>query len=108
MSAFEELQNWCAKYLGALDYKVVPESPSYLATIYFIDNGVTYICFDSAGAVSGMGTLDDDEWVDHIEDYERAEERQEKKEPPSYSLPPQSLGGQMVRTMIEAYERQAH
>ena len=70
LTAFEELKTWCEKHLEVMDYKVVPESPSYLATIYFMENGVTYICFDSTGAVSGMGTLDDDEWVEHIRDYE--------------------------------------
>lgn len=70
MNAFDELAEWCAKHLDADDYKVVPESPSYCATIYLIDNDINYVGFDRDGAVCGMGTLDEDEMLDHIRDYE--------------------------------------
>lgn len=70
MTAFEELKAWCEKHLDTESYKVVPQSPSYLTTIYFVENDINYICFDEDGAVHGMGTLDDDDMLDHIRDYE--------------------------------------
>ena len=70
MNALDELAEWCAKHLGTDSYKVVPESPSYCATAYFTDNDIFYICFDSDGAVRGTGTVDEDDMLDHIRDYE--------------------------------------
>lgn len=71
MNAFEELKVWCAKHLSADDYKVVPESSSFSATIYFTDIGVGFICFDRDGDVSGTGSLDDDDMFEHINEVER-------------------------------------
>ena len=46
-----------------------------------------------------MGAIDEDDMMEHIEDYERT------KEAPKSDPVPTSIGGQMVRQMIEAYER---
>ena len=73
-TAFEELKAWCEKYLTPDLYKVVPESPSFCATIYFAeytDTGVGMICFPPSGSVAGLGALDEDDMMEHIEDYER-------------------------------------
>lgn len=75
MSAYEELKAWCEKHLAPDLYKVVPESPSFCATIYFAeytDTGVGMICFSPSGSVAGLGALDEDDMIEHIEDYERA------------------------------------
>lgn len=105
MNAFEELKAWCAKHLGADDYKVVPESRSYSATIYFTDCGVGFICFDRDGDVCGMGTLDESDMFEHIDEYEQGcgIPSEVVAEPPL-----SSIGGMMVRKMIEAYERNQH
>lgn len=71
MTAFDELAEWCAKHLAPTDYKIVPESKSYCATIYFTDCGVGYVCFDRDGDACGMGALDDDDMFEHINEYER-------------------------------------
>lgn len=73
LTAFEELKAWCAKHLGADDYKVVPESRCYSATIYFTNCGVGYICFDRDGDVCDMGALDEDDMFEHIRELEEAE-----------------------------------
>lgn len=108
LTAFEELKAWCEKHLAPEDYKIVPESRSYCATIYFAEfdytDEVGMICFAPNGSVANAGVMSADEMIEHIEDYERIEKRR-KEEPPSYSPPPSSIGGQMVRAMIEAYER---
>ena len=111
-TAYEELKAWCEKHLSPDNYKIVPESRSYCATIYFSEfddtDAIGMICFTPDGSVANVGAMGEDEMMEHIEDYERIEEKQEKKEPPSYSPPPWSLGGMMVRKMIEDYERQTH
>jgi hypothetical protein len=104
MSAYEELKAWCEKHLAPEDYKIVPESKSYFASIYFAedimnenDGGV--IVFNSNGEVIGLRAIDYYCMMEHIEEYERTEEA------PKPDLIPTSIGGQMVRKMIEAYER---
>jgi hypothetical protein len=101
MTAFEELKAWCEKHLKADEYQVVPESHSYSATIYFTDCGVGFICFDRDGDACGMGALDEDDMLEHINDVEREEESASEivADPPLTSI-----GGMMVRKMIEAYE----
>ena len=105
MTAFEELKTWCEKHHGTLDYKVVPESRSYSATIYFTDCGVGFICFNRDGDACGMGSIDEDDMFEHINEVAHEEESTSEivAKP---SLTP--IGGQMVRKMIEFYERQAH
>lgn len=102
MNAFEELKAWCAKYLGADDYKVIPESRSYSTTIYFIDCGIGFICFDRDGDVCSMGALDEDDMFEHINEVEREEESASEivADPPLTSI-----GGMMVRKMIAEYGR---
>lgn len=105
MAAFEELKAWCEKHLGALDYKVVPESRSYAATIYFTDCGVGFICFDRDGDACGMGAIDDDDMFEHINEVVR----EEKSASEIVADPPlTSIGGMMVRKMIAEYERKQH
>ena len=75
-SAYEELKAWCEKHLAPKDYKIVPESRSYCATIYFAEFDYTYtvgmICFSPSGSVVNVGVTSEDEMIEHIEDYERA------------------------------------
>jgi hypothetical protein len=109
MTAYEELKAWCEKHLGENDYKVVEKTDSYLATIYFIDgqcddaSGMIY--FFGSGEVAGISNYTEDEMIEHINEVECEEEKREKKEPLTYSPPPRSIGGMMVRKMIEEYER---
>ena len=112
LTAYEELKAWCEKHLEPEGYKIVPESSSYGTTIYFMEfinpDDAGMICFFPNGSVANVGTITGDEMTEHIEEYESEEEgKQKEKEPPLYSPPPQSIGGQMVRRMIEMYERQA-
>jgi len=102
MTAYEELKAWCEKHLNTDCYKVVPESRSYLATIYFAefaDTGLGMVCFAPDGSVAGLGAIDEDDMMEHIEDYERTEKAPKPDPMPTF------IGGQMVRQMIEAYER---
>lgn len=74
MTAFEELKAWCEKHLAPEDYKIVPESPSFCTTIYFAeytDTGLGMVCFAPNGSVASLGALDEDDMIEHIEDYER-------------------------------------
>ena len=105
MNAYEELKAWCEKHLEADDYKVVPESRSYSATIYFTDCGVGFICFDRDGEARGMGVFDEDDMFEHINEVEREEESASEivADPPLTSI-----GGMMVRKMIAEYERKQH
>ena len=75
MTAFEALAEWCEKYLEPELYRIVPESPCFCATIYFAedaDTGLGMICFSPSGSVAGLGALDEDDMIEHIEDYERS------------------------------------
>lgn len=110
MTAFEELKAWCEKHLTPDDYQIVPESPSYSATIYFKEflcpDDVGMICFFPNGSVANVGTMCGDDMVDHIEEYERTET---KSAPEIVADPPMtSIGGMMVRKMIAEYERKQH
>ena len=71
-TAFETLSEYCEYNLDPDEYKIVPETSSYLATIYFITDGiVTYHCFDKEGNFYGSGFLEADEEMDeHIEQAE--------------------------------------
>lgn len=103
MTAFEELKAWCEKHLAPDLYKVVPESPSFCATIYFAeytDTGVGMVCFSPSGSVAGLGALDEEDMIEHIQDYERAEEKA-----PDLDSMSTLVSGHMVQQMIEAYER---
>ena len=71
MTALDALIDWCATYLESDDYKIVPESRSYCATVYFTDCGIGYLCFDRSGQCCGMGALDEEEMYEHINEYER-------------------------------------
>lgn len=105
MSAYEELLIWCQRHLPEDEYKAVPESPSFCATIYFAeypDTGLGMVCFAPDGSVAGFGAIDEDDMIEHIEDYERTEEA------PKPDLAPTSIGAMMVRKMIAEYERKQH
>ena len=102
LTAYEELKAWCEKHLDADDYKIVPKSRSFCTTIYFAeyaDTGLGMVCFAPDGSVVSVGAVDEDDMMEHIEDYERTEEA------PKPDPMPTSIGGQMVRKMIEFYER---
>ena len=69
MTAYEELKAWCEKHLEPEEYKVVPETDSYCATIYFDNHGTqSYLCFFSSGGYSGAGEVYDDEMEEHLEE----------------------------------------
>ena len=105
MTAYEELKAWCEKHLTSDNYTIVPESTSYNTTIYFIDCGTGFIGFDRDGDVCEMGMVDDEDMVEHIN------EVKQKKESASEIIadpPLTSIGGMMVRKMIEKYERKQH
>ena len=114
MTAFEELKAWCEKHLTADDYKVVPESENYYATIYFEplinDNNIPCFVFDSTGDIEHSDVCANDEMVEHIQDYERQNSATAGDNWfPNDSEPvPTSIGGMMVRKMIEEYERKMH
>lgn len=74
LTAYEELKAWCEKHLKPDDYKIVPESRSFCTTIYFAefsDTGLGMVCFSPDGSVVGLGAIDEDDMIVHIEDYER-------------------------------------
>lgn len=105
MTAYEELLIWCQRHLPEGEYKVIPESRSFCTTIYFAefsDTGLGMVCFAPDGSVAGFGAIDEDDMMEHIEDCERTEAA------PKPDPMPTSIGGQMVRKMIEAYERNQH
>ena len=111
MTAYEELKAWCEKHLTANDYKAVPESENYYATIYFEplinDNNIPCFVFDADGAFQHSDVCTNDEIVEHIQDYERQDSAiaGDNWFPNDSEPAPASIGGQMVRKMIEAYER---
>ena len=100
MTAYEELKAWCEKHLGAGDYKVVPESTSFAQSIYFTNNSIGFVCFNNDGSVCDCGGCDEEGMEEHLFDLANDEEQDKKSEPM-----PASIGGMMVRNMIEAYER---
>jgi hypothetical protein len=111
MTAFEELKAWCEKHLDADDYKVVPESENYYATIYFEplinDNNIPCFVFNDEGTFQHSDVCTNDEIVEHIQDYEQQDSATAGDNwSPNDSEPvPTSIGGMMVRKMIEEYER---
>lgn len=110
MTAFEELKAWCEKHLGADDYKAVPESENYYATIYLepLTNGDNTPClvFDDDGAFQHSDTCTNDEMVEHIQDYEQQDRATAGDNwfPNDSEPAPTPIAGQMVRKMIEYYE----
>ena len=71
MTAYEELKAWCEKHLLPREYKVVPETESYRATIYFDQGGDrVYISFRD-GLYIGTGKTDTASMHEHIDEYER-------------------------------------
>jgi hypothetical protein len=72
MSAYEELKAWCEKHLTIDDYKIVPESPSYCETIYFISGSnedVPFVTFEN-GKFCCADICTNEEMCEHIRDYE--------------------------------------
>ena len=71
-TAFEALSEYCENNLEPNEYEIAPETSSYLATIYFITDGiVTYHCFDKEGNFYGSGFLDvDEDMSEHIKQVE--------------------------------------
>ena len=110
LSAFEELKAWCAKHLGADDYKVVPESTSFAQSIYFTESSIGFICFNSDGSVCGCGGCDEECMEEHLFDLANDEaECEEESASEIVADPPlTSIGGMMVRKMIAEYERKQH
>lgn len=98
-SAYEELKAWCEKHLDADSYKIIPESKSYCTTIYFnpdMNDNIPCFIFSAEGNYINSDSCTNEEMCEHIEDLEDA---------PKPDPMPTSIGGQMVRKMIEAYER---
>ena len=109
MTAYEELKAWCEKHLKADEYRIVEKTSSYFATIYLIDNQISeasgMIYFFGSGEVAGISNYTEDEMIDHINEVENEEKSVSKivADPPLTSI-----GGMMVRKMIEEYERKQH
>ena len=73
MTAYEELKAWCEKYLHVDEYKIIPESPSYYATIYIEpDDNTSIPCFvfDEQGTFVHSDTCTNEEMCEHIRDLE--------------------------------------
>lgn len=72
MTAYEELKQWCEKHLDNEDFTALPETSSFLPTIYFkCDGEITYICFQSNEAYNGAGAeLTDADFHTHVWEYE--------------------------------------
>jgi hypothetical protein len=73
MNAFEELKAWCEKHLKADEYKIVPESKSYRATIYFepdMNDNLPCFIFDDKGKYLVSDSCTNEEMCEHIQDYE--------------------------------------
>lgn len=75
MTAFEELVEWCDKHLPVGSYQIVPESNAFVQTIYFnvTEDEHPFICFETKGYVSNIGTLTNDDMLEHIRDLEVTE-----------------------------------
>ena len=78
MTAYEELKAWCEKHLTSEQFTIVPETESFLTTIYFNsrnDMGVAdYICFYKDGDYGGAGAIPYSSKIEHIDEYENANE----------------------------------
>lgn len=79
MTAYEELKAWCEKHLSPNDYRIVPESKHYFASIYLAENVTDendrgIVIFNSEGTVTGIGAVDYDDMCEHIDEYERESE----------------------------------
>ena len=106
MTAYEELKAWCEKHLPKDAYKIVPESTSFAQSIYFIENSIGFVCFNGDGSVCDCGGCDEEGMEDHLFDLANDEaEREEESTSEVIADPPlPSIGGMMVRKMIEFYE----
>lgn len=78
MTAYEELKAWCEKHLTPNQFTIIPETESFLTTIYFNARegmGVAdYICFDNDGTYSGAGSVSHFAKLEHLDEYENANE----------------------------------
>ena len=77
-SAYSELKKWCEKHLKPEQFTIIPETESFLTTIYFNarnDLGVAdYICFNRAGEYCGTGAVSRASKIEHFDEYENANE----------------------------------
>lgn len=74
-TAKEEFLEWCEKHVPVGTYQVVPESATYMETVY-LDMGndeMPYLCFTPTGAYCCSGVLTSDDMVEHIRDLENTE-----------------------------------
>lgn len=74
-TAYEELKAWCEKHLDADEYRVVPESRSFCASIYLDiwgNDNIPCIVFNRVGECTNACTVTNDEMCEHIHDYEDA------------------------------------
>lgn len=71
-NAFETLKDYCEKCLEPEEYKIVPETSSFLPTIYFTSGcDIIFHCFFPNGIFSNSGCLDyDEEMNEHIKEAE--------------------------------------
>lgn len=77
-TAYEELKVWCKKHLTPEQFTIIPETESYLTTIYFNsrnDMGIAdYICFDRDGDYGGAGAVPYSAKIEHCDEYENGAE----------------------------------
>ena len=87
------------------------ESENYYTTIYFEplinDNNIPCFVFDNDGAFQHSDICTNDEMVEHIQDYKQQDSATAGDNwfPNDFEPVPTPIAGQMVRKMIEFYER---
>ena len=75
MNAYEELKAWCEKHLKPDEYRVVPESANYCASIYFdiwCNDNIACLIFNHIGKYDSACSVTNEEMCEHIRDYEGA------------------------------------
>lgn len=79
MSAYEELKAWCEKHLKSYEFTIIPETESFVTTIYFNsrnDIGMAdYICFGKDEHYYGAGAVPYEAKIEHCDEYENGAKR---------------------------------
>lgn len=74
-SAFEDLLEWCDRYMNHWQYRAVEESRSYHRAVYLNTNQEDISClyFDRNGNFIDAETLTNEDMLEHIRDLEATE-----------------------------------
>lgn len=76
MTAYEEMKAWCEKHLDPDEYRIVPESDSFCASIYFdiwCNDDIPCLVFNRIGEYTNACTVTNEEMCEHIRDLENTE-----------------------------------